>query len=85
MSEIHQVIFNPVGNGDTTQINLSAGRRVLFDFCHRGNAEDDDTPEIDLKGRLKERASGTEQLNMFTIGSRDFVITFIGFTEAGRN
>jgi glyoxylase-like metal-dependent hydrolase (beta-lactamase superfamily II) len=54
MSEIHQVIFYPVGNGDTTQIILSAGRRVLFDFCHRDSAEDDDTPEIDLKARLKE-------------------------------
>jgi hypothetical protein len=54
MSEIHQVIFYPVGNGDTTQIILSAGRRVLFDFCHREGAEDDDTPEIDLKVRLKE-------------------------------
>ncbi|MFA1765712.1 hypothetical protein QT929_005915 [Xanthomonas campestris pv. campestris] len=50
----HQVIFYPVGNGDTTQIVLSKGRRVLFDFCHRDKAEDADTPEIDLKARLKE-------------------------------
>src|SRR4026207_601413 len=54
MSEIHQVIFYPVGNGDTTQIILSRGRRVLFDFCHRDRAEDDDMPEIDLKAHLKE-------------------------------
>lgn len=53
MPEIHQVIFYPVGNGDTTQIILSTGRRILFDFCHRENAEEDDTPEIDLKTRLK--------------------------------
>jgi len=51
---MHQVIFYPVGNGDTTQIVLSTGRRVLFDFCHRGQAENEDTPEIDLKARLKE-------------------------------
>lgn len=49
----HQVIFYPVGNGDTTQIVLAGGRRVLFDFCHRDKAEDDATPEIDLKKRLK--------------------------------
>lgn len=36
---MHQVIFYPVGNGDTTQIILSGGRRVLFDFCHRDKAE----------------------------------------------
>lgn len=54
MADKHQVVFYPVGNGDTTQIILSAGRRVLFDFCHRGKAEDPDTPEIDLKARLQE-------------------------------
>ncbi len=54
MADVHQVIFYPVGNGDTTQIVLSRGRRVLFDFCHRDKAEDADTPDIDLKARLKE-------------------------------
>lgn len=53
MADLHKVIFYPVGNGDTTQIVLSCGRRVLFDFCHRGSAENADTPEIDLKTRLK--------------------------------
>jgi hypothetical protein len=54
MAETHRVIFYPVGNGDTTQIVLSKGRRVLLDFCHRPNAEDPKTPEIDLKARLKD-------------------------------
>ena len=54
MAETHRVVFYPVGNGDTTQIILARGRRVLFDFCHRPNAEDPKTPEIDLKARLKE-------------------------------
>ncbi len=53
MGTKHQVIFYPVANGDTTQIVLAGGRRVLFDFCHREKSEDDDTPEIDLKARLK--------------------------------
>lgn len=50
---IHKVIFYPVGNGDTSQIILSDGRRILFDFCHRNKAENADTPEIDLKAQLK--------------------------------
>jgi hypothetical protein len=54
MADSHQIIFYPVGNGDTTQIVLSAGRRVLFDFCHREKGENHDTPEIDLKTRLKD-------------------------------
>src|SRR5689334_10639285 len=54
MGTTHQVIFYPVGNGDTTQLVMAAGRRVLFDFCHRGKSENADTPEIDLKKRLKD-------------------------------
>jgi len=54
MAETHRVTFYPVGNGDTTQIALSNGRRILLDFCHRPDAEDPKTPEIDLKARLKD-------------------------------
>lgn len=54
MADVHKVVFYPVGNGDTTQIVRSGGRRVLFDFCHRDRAEDSDTPEIDLKHRPKD-------------------------------
>jgi len=53
VADVHKVVFYPVGNGDTTQIILSQGRRVLFDFCHRDNAENADTPAIDLKTRIK--------------------------------
>jgi hypothetical protein len=52
MSETHKVTFYPVGNGDTSQIVLDNGRRVLFDFCHRDKSESGDTPEIDLKKQL---------------------------------
>jgi hypothetical protein len=34
---------------------------VLFDFCHRQKAEDLDTPEIDLKKRLREELKGAER------------------------
>ena len=54
MSDPHKITCYPVGNGDTTQIVLSNGRRVLLDYCHRQNGEDSETPEIDLNARLKE-------------------------------
>lgn len=54
MNSKHQVIFYPVGNGDSVQLVMIQGRRVLFDFCHRANSESSDTPEIDLKKRLKD-------------------------------
>jgi len=73
----HQVIFYPVGNGDTTQIVLSAGRRVLFDFCHRGKGEDPDAPEIDLKTRLKDdlKKAGRDYFDVvaFTHGDLDHI------------
>jgi hypothetical protein len=53
MATKHQVIFYPVGNGDTTQIILDNGKRVLFDFRHKQCAEEESTPEIDLKAALK--------------------------------
>jgi len=61
MASKHQVIFYPVGHGDTTQIVLSGGRRVLFDFCHKSKAENADTPEIDLKKKLKEELIAAER------------------------
>lgn len=50
----HTVKFYPVANGDTSQIVLSNGRRVLMDFCHREKGEDPDSPEIDLKRQLRD-------------------------------
>ena len=61
MADIHEIVFYPVGNGDTTQIVLSKGRRVLFDFCHRQKSGDADVPEIDLDSRLKEDLQAVER------------------------
>lgn len=57
MTDSHQVIFYPVNNGDTSQIVLASGRRILFDFCHRNTSEDAETPEIDLRKRLSDELS----------------------------
>lgn len=77
MADKHQVVFYPVGNGDTTQIVLSKGRRILFDFCHRSKAEDAGTPEIDLKKRLREdlKAAGQDYFDVvaFTHGDLDHI------------
>lgn len=51
---MHQIIFYPVGNGDSSQIILDNGKRILFDYRHLKKAEGVKSPEIDLKTRLKE-------------------------------
>ena len=49
MPATHTITFYPVGNGDTCQLVLAGGERVLFDYCHRRVAEDENDPRIDLK------------------------------------
>ncbi len=49
---MHKIKFYPVGNGDCSQIILASGKRLLFDFCHRRSAEDEDDKRIDLKDAL---------------------------------
>lgn len=61
MAQQHKIVFYPVGNADTCQIILTGGRRVLFDYCHRRCAEDDDDPRIDLKKRLKDELDGAKR------------------------
>lgn len=51
---MNKVIFYNVGNGDSSQIVLSNGKRVLFDFCHRLDGEDKESPLLDLKKRLRD-------------------------------
>lgn len=85
MAEKHQIIFYPVANGDTSQVVLSQGRRVLFDFCHRANAESADTPEIDLKKRLKEelKTAGRDYFDVvaFTHADADHIMGSTEFFE----
>jgi hypothetical protein len=72
MADMHKVRFYPVGNGDTSQIELANGRRVLFDYCHRRDSDDDGCPLIDLNTRLK---------NELAEVSRDY-FDVVGFTHA---
>lgn len=85
MAIVHKVIFYPVGNGDTSQVILANGRRVLFDFCHRAKAEDASTPEIDLKKRLKEELKDAKRdyfdAVAFTHADEDHINGFSEFFE----
>lgn len=50
---MHQVSFYPVNNGDSCQIVLNNGKRILLDYRQHANASDKDKPEIDLAAELK--------------------------------
>ena len=51
---MHRVKFYPVGNGDCSQIVLANKKLLLFDYCHRREAEDKDDPKIDLHSALSD-------------------------------
>lgn len=85
MAQTHKIVFYPVGNGDTCQIILAGGRRILFDFCHLRVAEDDDDPRIDLKKQLKEEldAANRDDLDVvaFTHADTDHISGCTEFFE----
>jgi len=81
----HQVIFYPVGNGDTSQIILDNKKRLLFDFRHQNQGEDDDSPNIDLKSQLTKELSdaGRDYFDVvaFTHGDKDHISHSTEFFE----
>ena len=85
MPEKHQIVFYPVGNGDTSQVVLSQGRRILFDFCHRKKADCTETPEINLKKRLKDELdeAGRDYFDVvaFTHADADHILGSTEFFE----
>ncbi len=85
MATTHTITFYPVGNGDTCQIALAGGTRVLFDYCHRRVAEDDDDPRIDLKKHLQDelKAAKRDSFDMvaFTHADTDHISGSTEFFE----
>ena len=82
---MHQIIFYPVGNGDTSQIVLDNGKRILFDFKHLKKTEDGEGPEINLKDRLKSELKKIDKKSFdvvaFTHGDKDHIENSTEFFE----
>lgn len=81
----HKVIFYPVGNGDTSQIVLENGKRILFDFRHLKKSENGEGPEINLKDRLKDDLKKANKTSFdvvaFTHGDKDHIENSTEFFE----
>jgi hypothetical protein len=82
---MHQIIFYPVGNGDTSQIILENGKRILFDFRHLKKTETGEEPEINLKDRLKDELKKAKKKSFdvvaFTHGDKDHMENSTEFFE----
>lgn len=81
----HRIRFYPVGNGDTSQILLENGKRILFDYRHQKQGEHDDCPVIDLEKALREelRKDNRDYFDVvaFTHGDNDHIQNSTEFFE----
>jgi len=81
----HKIIFYPVGNGDTSQIILENGKRILMEYRHQKKTEDGTCPDINLKARIKQelKDSGRDYFDVvaFTHGDRDHIDNSTEFFE----
>lgn len=69
---MHQIIVYPVGNGDTSQIILENGKRILFDFRHLKKTENGEGPEINLKDRLKDELKKADKKSFDVVAFSPF-------------
>lgn len=86
---MHQVVFYPVGNGDTSQIILENGKRILLDFRHLSKAENPNDPAIDLNARLRQELRDANKpcfdVVAFTHGDGDHICGSTDFFELRHN
>jgi hypothetical protein len=82
---MHTIKFYPVQNGDTSQIILRNGKRLLFDFRHLKKGEDEEDPAIDLKTTLKDELTAAQRdyfdVVAFTHGDKDHIAHSTEFFE----
>jgi len=82
---MHQVIFYPVGNGDTSQIILENGKRLLFDFRHLRSSESGQGPEINLQETIREELKSKNRdyvdVLAFTHNDKDHIENSTEFFE----
>lgn len=81
---MHKLVFYPVGNGDTSQIILENGKRILFDFRHVKN-ENGNGKTINLKDRLSSELKDAKKTSFdvvaFTHGDKDHLENSTEFFE----
>ena len=51
---MHRVTIYPLGNADTTRIDLSGGKKILIDYADTGDSDDPSDKRVDLPTRLRE-------------------------------
>lgn len=50
---MHKLTFHNIGNADCIRIDLDNGKKILFDYAHMGDSDDDDDRRCDLPSELR--------------------------------
>ncbi len=58
---MHKLTFYPLGNADCCKLDLSDGRKLLFDYANCRDTEDEDDLRIDLAVVLREDLKAAER------------------------
>ncbi len=80
---MHKITFYPIGNADCCKIDLSNGRKLLFDFANCRDSDADDDLRIDLANALIDDLKVAEKNSFdivaFTHGDDDHIHGFSEF------
>ncbi len=61
---MHTITFYPLGNADTTKIDLANGRTLLFDYANTRDPGDATDPRIDLAEQLRTELAKADQTGL---------------------
>jgi beta-lactamase superfamily II metal-dependent hydrolase len=68
----HKITFYPIGNADTTLIELNNNQKILFDYANMRNGEENDK-RIDLSSELNKVVVGDYDVVCFTHLDNDHI------------
>lgn len=70
---MHRVTFFPLGNADSCLIELSNGKKVLFDYADTHDSEDDEDCRCDLEKEIRDRVKEKIDIVAFTHLDNDHI------------
>src|SRR3954447_5845490 len=85
ISRMPRVTFYPVGNGDTSQIVLNNGKRLIFDYHHQKKSEEEGSTDFNLKKHLTDELKAVQRAEVdvlaLTHGDDDHIRNSTEFFE----
>lgn len=72
----HKITFYPLGNADTTLIELANEKKILFDYANMRNQDDEDDKRIDLPKELDKIVESEFDVVAFSHADEDHINKF---------